>query len=122
MDLFLFFVFAILFLALAAIAYYFFSRTTKLEEKISQLHFQKSSQSVKYGKTMEQFLPFSENFPFSKQDFRFLGAPIDGIAFEQDKIVFVEFKAANSQLSEKQKRIKQLVQNKHVEWFEMKAQ
>lgn len=121
MDILFFAILFFLFLLLAAIAYYFFSRASKLEEALSQLRFQKSSQSVKYGKTMEQFLPFSAEFPFSKQDFRFLGSPIDGIAFELDKIVFVEFKAADSQLSERQKQIKKLVNEKRIEWFELKA-
>lgn len=112
----------LVFFALLVLLYYFYSRSNRLLEKLRELRFDKNSQSVKYGKTMEQFLPFSENFPFSKQDFRFIGSPIDGIAFEQDKIVFVEFKSAGAQLSEKQKRIKELVKEKRIEWFELKAQ
>lgn len=121
MDTILMILLSIVFLALAVFLYYFYRRSALLQEQLQQLRFDKGSQSVRYGKTMEQFLPFSSNFPFSKKDFRFLGSPVDGIAFEQDKIVFIEFKAADSQLSEKQKQIKQLVQGKKIEWFELNA-
>jgi len=112
---------AFVFFLLVILLYYFYRRSGDFEVRLQQLRFDKSSQSVRYGKTVEQWIPFSNNFPFSRQDFRFIGSPVDGIAFEQDKIVFVEFKAADSRLSEKQKHIKELVQKKKIEWFELNA-
>ncbi len=112
---------AFVFFLLVILLYYFYKRSRDFEGRLQQLRFDKNSQSVRYGKTVEQWIPFSNNFPFSRQDFRFIGTPVDGIAFEKDKIVFVEFKAADSKLSEKQKHIKELVQNKKVEWFELNA-
>ncbi len=100
---------------------YLLSRTSKLESDIAHLQFSKSSQSVKYGKLTEQFMPFTKNFPFDSANFRFLGSPIDGVIFEDDKIVFAEFKASGAQLSPKQKRIKELVEQKKVEWYEHHA-
>ncbi len=94
------------------------SRVSLLQSRLSELKFQKSSQSVKYGKLTEQFIPFTKDFPFNPDNFRFLGNPIDGVVFEDDKIVFAEFKTASSQLSSKQKNIKDLVNAKKVEWFE----
>jgi predicted Holliday junction resolvase-like endonuclease len=75
---------------------------------------------VKYGKTSEQWIPLSEKFPYDKQKFRFLGNPIDGIAFLDDKIVFCEFKTHSAQLSPTQKNIRDLVERKKVEWMEMR--
>ena len=112
---------ALVFFLLSILVYYFYRRSRDFEESLLQLRFEKNSQSVRYGKTVEQWIPFSNNFPFSSQDFRFIGSPIDGIAFEKDKIIFVEFKAADSKLSEKQKHIRELVQNKKIEWFELNA-
>lgn len=109
------------FVILIILLAYFYKRSSGFESQLRQLRFDKNSQSVRYGKTVEQWIPFSNNFPFSRQDFRFIGSPIDGLAFEEGKIVFVEFKAADSKLSEKQKQIKQLVQQKKVEWFELNA-
>lgn len=70
----------------------------------------------------EQFLPFLEEYPYDEQNFRFLGTPIDGIQFEDDKIVFVEFKAGDSKLTEKQKKIKEQVEKKKVEFEEFRIE
>lgn len=114
-----------LFIAVAALALFLLvavlfllSRLSSLEKSLSELEFLKASQSVKYGKMTEQFIPFTKDFPFSPENFRFLGNPIDGVVFEDDKIVFAEFKASSSQFSDKQRRIKELVEKKKVEWFE----
>jgi len=96
------------------------SKLKTIEQRFSELKFSKSSQSVKYGKMTEQFIPFIKDFPFNPENFRFLGSPIDGVIFEEDKIIFAEFKTASSQLSQKQRRLKELVKSKKVEWFEYK--
>lgn len=106
---------------LLIITAYFFEQNRSLNLKLEQLAFAKSSQSVKYGKMSEQFIPFSNQFPFDPNRFRFLGSPIDGVAFEEEKIVFCEFKTNTSQLSEKQKKIKKLVEDRKVEWLEFKT-
>ena len=92
-----------------------------LKSEYESLRFSKQSQSVKYGQLTEQWIPFSKNFPYNTQSFRFIGKPVDGVAFEDDKIVFVEFKSNKSSLNESQKKIKDLVEKKKVEWFELKA-
>jgi predicted Holliday junction resolvase-like endonuclease len=92
-----------------------------LKNDYESLRFSKQSQSVKYGQLTEQWIPFSKNFPYNTQSFRFIGKPVDGVAFEDDKIVFVEFKSNKSSLNESQKRVKELVKEKKVEWFELRA-
>ncbi|MFA5125588.1 MAG: Holliday junction resolvase-like protein [archaeon] len=93
-----------------------------LKSNYEDLLFSKQSQSVKYGQLTEQWIPFSEKFPYNSQNFRFIGKPVDGLSFEDDKIVFVEFKTNKSQLNESQKRVKELVKEKKVEWFELRAE
>ncbi len=89
------------------------------QEQLSTLDSRKRSMSTVYGKTTEQFAPFMERYPFNSQDFRFIGTPVDGIQFEDDKVVFVEIKAGRSAgLSPKQERIKRLIRERMVEWFE----
>ena len=80
----------------------------------------KKSQSVKYGKMAENFMPFLESYPYDYHNFRFLGNPIDGIQFNDDDIVFMEFKIGNSRLSDKQKKIKELVENKRIKFKEFR--
>ena len=68
----------------------------------------------------EQFFPFLEKYSYDPQNFRFIGSPVDGVQFEDDKIVFVEFKAGSSNLSEKQKRIKDIIEKKKVKFEEIR--
>jgi len=103
--------------------FYFYKRSLSLERQLNETLFSKSSLSTKYGRLTEQLMPLSEKFPFDSKNFRFIGSPIDGIAFESDKIYFCEFKGTSAaQLSEKQKNIKELVKEKKIEWLELKAE
>ena len=78
------------------------------------------SMYVKHGKSFEQLFPFMENYPYDSRNFRFIGDPIDGLSFEDGKIVFIEFKTGASKLLERQKKVKEMVENKKVEWKEVK--
>ena len=88
--------------------------------ELRELKFSKHSLSSKYGKMTEQFMPFIKDYPYDPQGFRFIGTPIDGIQFEPDRVVFVEFKSANGRLSVRQKDIKDLVLDKKVEFLEVR--
>jgi len=78
--------------------------------------FRRKSLSSKYGKLTEQFLPLVETFPWDPGKFRFLGTPIDGVQFEDDRVIFVEFKSSNSKLSTSQRHIRNLVNEGKVEF------
>ena len=103
-----------LILILLACVIFFFWLWRRAATHRDTLMFQKSSLSSKYGKMTEQFLPFLKEYPYDPQNFRFLGSPIDGVQFEDDKIIFIEFKTASSQMSPRQKQIAELVWNKKV--------
>ena len=91
-----------------------------LVKKIQEQKSLRRSESTRYGQISEQFLPLVEQYPFDPKHFRFLGSPIDGVQFEEDKIVLVEFKAAGSKLSTRQRRIRDLVNEGHVEFQEIR--
>jgi predicted Holliday junction resolvase-like endonuclease len=91
-----------------------------LKSKIRDLLSSKQSLSTKYGKMTEQFMPFLNIYPYDEQNFRFIGSPIDGIQFENDKVIFIEFKTSNSALTAKQRNIKDLIKNKKVEFEEIR--
>ena len=59
-----------------------------------------------------------EGYPYDSAGFRFLGTPVDGVQFGEDKIVFVEFKSHRAELSAEQKRLKKLVEAGKVTWEE----
>ena len=100
------------------IALFLGSRLFALRRQLAELAFAKSSQSVRYGKLSEQFMPFLKDYPYDPQQFRFLGTPVDGVQFNEDEIVFLEFKAANGRASEKQRSIRALVEQKKVRFEE----
>lgn len=87
---------------------------------IKSLKFSKQSQSVKYGQMSEQFMPFLKEYPYNSQEFKFIGKPIDGIQFENDKIIFIEFKTNSSRMSEKQINIKKIIEEKEVYFKEVR--
>ncbi len=74
--------------------------------------------SASYGRITEQWFPLMEKYPYDSANFRFLGTPIDGVQFEEDKIIFVEFKSRKAELSTQQRRLKQLIQAGKVTWEE----
>jgi len=96
------------------------SAVSPLRKKIEELSSQKQSLSTTYGKISEQFAPFMEKYPYSHENFRFIGNPVDGIQFEKDCIYFVEFKTNKSKLSSMQQHIKKLVENGRIKWFEFR--
>lgn len=82
-----------------------------------KLSFQKKSSEVRLGQISEHLAPFISTFPFDPKQARFLGTPIDLIVFADDKIIIVEVKSGAAQLTEKQRHIKKLVEEKKVEWY-----
>ena len=107
-------------IVLLIVLFLFYKSLVSLKNEVDDLRFSKKSQSVKYGQLTEQWIPFSDKYPYNSQNFRFIGKPIDGISFEDDKIVFVEFKTNTSRLSDSQRKVKDLVDNKKVEWLKLK--
>jgi predicted Holliday junction resolvase-like endonuclease len=109
---------ALVIAVLVGILFLFYKKMRSLQFELAESKFNKASQSVKYGQLTEQWLPFLDKFPYDSQQFNFIGKPIDGLVFADDKIVFCEFKTNKSKLNEKQKWIKDLVERKKVEWLE----
>ena len=89
-----------------------------LHTKIDELKSEEHSPSSTYGKTPEHFAPFMKNYPYETQNFRFIGNPIDGIQFNDDEILFIEFTSNTSKRTQTKNKIKKLIENRKIEWFE----
>ena len=113
-------VLAVLFLVIAVLYNRSRKRNAELESLLNDTISRKQSLSTKYGKMTEQFMPFLETYPYDKQNFRFIGSPIDGVQFEKDKIIFVEFKAGEHQISVNQKLVRELVEHGKVKFEEFR--
>lgn len=86
------------------------------DKTISEMSKSKKSSEVRLGNLSEQFAPLLDTWEYNPNDFKFLGRPIDGISFNNDSIVFIEIKSGQSGLSQKQRRVKQLVEEGKVEF------
>ncbi len=88
----------------------------RLLKKYKELFKQKKSSEVRLGQITEQFAPFIPNWEHDPKNFKFLGAPIDGISFnlKDEEIVFVEIKSGKARLSENQKKIKEIIEKGNV--------
>ena len=85
----------------------------------------KRSNAVKGGQIAEQLAPFLPNFPCNPADAHFMGQPIDYIAFPGlyekgtvDEILLIEVKTGSSQLSQREKEIRQAVESGKIRYVE----
>ena len=92
-----------------------------LQKEKSKLISAKKSTEVRTGHIVEKFAPFLETFPHDPEKAVFLGQPIDYIVFEDTGVTFSEIKSGNSQLSQKQKAIKENILNGNVFWEEIRV-
>lgn len=87
------------------------------EGQYSKLLSQKKSSEVRTGKIAEQISPFLDDYPLDPKTARFIGDPIDFVHFDEDKVTFVEVKSGKSQLSTKQRHIRDLIKLGKVEFI-----
>lgn len=85
-----------------------------LRQDFEKLQHQKISADVKMGQKSENLLPFLSTFPYADDEIRGLFNPIDLIVFREDEVVFVEVKSGQSQLSDKQRKIRDQIKNGKV--------
>lgn len=109
-------------IALVIVVRVYHDKVATLRERLRDVESSKQSLSTTYGRITEQWAPFMAGYPYEPRNFRFLGSPIDGIQFEDDRIVLVEFKANASRLTPRESRIRQLVEEGRVEWLEFRLQ
>lgn len=85
------------------------------------------SQAVITGKVSEQLLPYLPGFAFNPKDVRFLGSPVDFVVFDGlavghlERIVFVEAKTGEAELTGRERQIRDVVTARRVEWNEWRV-
>ena len=93
----------------------------KYEDRVKKEAIEKSKAIVR-GKVTEQIAPYLPGFKYNPKDVRFIGSPIDFVVFdgldEGDlrKVVFVEVKTGKASLSNREKLIKEAIEEKRVAW------
>jgi predicted Holliday junction resolvase-like endonuclease len=105
---------------IAGIILVYRTAVSPLHKKIQNLSSEQSSDTT-YDKNIAQFDPtMLTNYPFAYENFRFIGDPIDGIQFDNDRIIFVKFKTDQSKTMKN--KIKELVEAGKIEWFEFNVE
>ena len=98
-------------------------RRAKLKERKANIPIKSEvgAKAINLGFLLERLAPTLAGFTFNKNDCRSMFDPIDYVIFEGlsekqkvDKIVFVDIKSGGARLSPKQKKIKQVVEDKKV--------
>jgi predicted Holliday junction resolvase-like endonuclease len=92
----------------------------KQEEASQKVLSLKKSSEIRLGNAAEQLAPFLDGFNHDPRHLRFLGSPIDYLAFDKDCVTFIEIKSGNSHLSHNQKNIKRLIKSGQVKWQEFR--
>lgn len=85
------------------------------------------SRAVTLGKVQEQLVPFFPDFPWDPRDARFIGSPVDLVVFDGlsegavRELVFVEIKTGASQLTSREREVRDAVQARRVTWRELRV-
>ena len=85
------------------------------------------SSAVVSGKVSEHLAPYMAGFPYNPKDARFLGTPIDFLVFDGmsdddvREVVFLEVKTRGSNLTTRERRVRDAVLAGRVRWKEFRV-
>lgn len=97
----------------------------EVEEEIRRDAVEKS-RAVTAGRVREHLVPYLPDFPYNPKDARFIGSPVDLVVFDGldegsvRRIVFVEVKTGQSDLSRRERLVREAVLQRAVEWQELR--
>jgi len=86
------------------------------------------SRAVLSGQLSEQLAPYLPNFPTNPSDARFIGKPVDFVAFcgadqgTVEEIVFIEVKSGHSTLSPVERSVRDAIVQGRVRWVEYRIE
>lgn len=80
------------------------------------------SRATLSGQVLEKLAPHFPDFPYDPTDLRFIGTPVDYLVFDGlgqgdvDEIVFLEVKSGRSNLTSRERRVREAVEAGAVRW------
>jgi predicted Holliday junction resolvase-like endonuclease len=103
--------------------HYWQKKLNKAIEETKKIGMKKvTSLAVNHGFVAEQWFPISLFNTFKNYEMHYMGKPIDYVAFGDNEIVFIELKTGESQLSTKQRDIKQTIENGNVKFVTIRME
>lgn len=118
------FLLAIAFILGAKIGKLSASKHLTKEIKIARADAVKRSRAVLNGQFSEQFAAFFPDFPANPTEIRFVGKPVDFIAFSGvstgsiDEVLFIEVKTGSSALTKVERSLRDVIEQKKVRYTE----
>ena len=82
----------------------------QIKENYDKLYSTQVSKSVRLGQVAESIAPLLNQFPYDYKKAVPMFKPVDYVVFEDNEIIFVEYKTGGATLTDKQRNIKKLVQ------------
>ena len=85
------------------------------------------SSAINWGMTIENFVPFMDEFPVPPETAIFMAKPIDYVSFtdthdpEKCAVHIIEVKSGKSQLLKHQRNIKNAIKKGRVHWHEVRV-
>jgi len=85
------------------------------------------SSAINWGMTIENFVPFMDEFPVKPEEAIFMGKPIDYVSFsdthdpEKCAVHIIEVKSGKSQLLKHQRHIRDAAKAGRVHWHEVRV-
>lgn len=92
-----------------------------LKEELANLKSKQQSKSVRLGQLTENIIPLHCDFGVDYKTLVPMFRPVDYVAFEDEKITFIEIKMGTSQLSQKQRNIRRLIEEGKVYFKEVRV-
>jgi len=105
-------------LALVVTVRIYNDRLDRLREELRSVASSRQSLAASHDRLTAQWAPLLSRYPYDPRRFRFVGSPVDGVQFEEDRVVFVEF-TEGVDLGPEQQRVRDLVRAGRVEWLEV---
>jgi len=87
----------------------------------------KRSRATLGGQFLEQLAPYLPGFPADPTEVRFIGKPVDFVAFrgassgKVDRITFIEVKSGGSKLSPVERTLRNAILDGRVDWVEYRV-
>lgn len=98
-----------------------YNESNNLANDLQELKSQQQSKSVRLGMLTENVLPLHVDFGIDHKCLVPMFRPIDYVAFQEDSITFIEIKSGSSQLSQKQRNIRSLIEQGKVYFKEIRV-
>jgi predicted Holliday junction resolvase-like endonuclease len=104
-------------IVLVLVIRYYSDRVARLQEELQGSALARRRAAETSDRWRAQWMPVLAAHPFDPRRFRFVGGPIDGVQFEEDKVLFVAFASEGRPPADP--RVRDLVRAGRVEWVEV---